>query len=89
MAWTQRIRREPIVMTGSMRFFVSIDEAARLTGLSRFYIRKGVRAGEIQHITSGTKYLVNLPALFEHLGLSWPAVAASTPDQLGQGQVSR
>lgn len=77
-------------MTGSMRFFVSIDEAARLTGLSRFYIRKGVRAGEIQHITSGTKYLVNLPALFEHLGLPWPSVMAeSTPGQHGNGQVIR
>lgn len=67
-------------MTGSMRFFVSIDEAARLTGLSRFYIRKGVRAGEIQHIMSGTKYLVNLPALFSSLGLPWlQAISEATP----------
>lgn len=77
-------------MRDNVKPFASIDEAARLTGLSRFYIRKGIRAGEIQHIMSGTKYLVNLPALFEHLGLHWPAVMAeSTPDQLGQGKVIR
>lgn len=77
-------------MRNNVRPFVSIDEAAQLTGLSRFYIRKGVRAGEIQHITSGTKYLINLPALFEHLGLPWPSVVADgTPGQLGQGRASR
>lgn len=67
-------------MAGNMKLFVSIDEAARLTGLSRFYIRKGVRTGEIQHVMSGTKYLVNLPALFERLGLSWPqGISEATP----------
>lgn len=64
-----------------LRPFCSIDEAARITGLSRFYIRHGVRAGEIQHIMSGTKYLVNLPALFSRLGLPWPqAICETFPD---------
>jgi excisionase family DNA binding protein len=77
-------------MQNNEKLFATIGETARLTGLSRFYIRKGVRAGEIQHITSGTKYLVNLPALFEHLGLPWPSVMAeSTPGQHGNGRVIR
>ena len=72
------------------KFFATIDEVAQLTGLSRFYIRQGVRAGEIQHIMVGKKYFVNLPALFEHLGLPWPSVVAEGPlGQLGQGRVSR
>ena len=77
-------------MTGDMKPFVSIDEASRLTGLSRFYIRNGIRAGEIQHIMSGTKYLVNLPALFSRLGLPWPSITAETvPGLFGQGKVIR
>lgn len=77
-------------MQNNEKFFATIDEAAQLTGLSRFYIRQGVRAGEIQHIMVGKKYFINLPALFEHLGLHWPAVMAeSTPGQLGQGRVAR
>lgn len=72
-------------MRNNVRPFVSIDEAARLTGLSRFYIRKGVRAGEIQHIMSGTKYLVNLPALFSSLGLPWPQIISTTAPGLHSG----
>lgn len=55
-----------------LRFFASIDEAARLTGLSRFYIRRGVRLGEIPCVRSGQKYLVRLPDFFRSLGLAWP-----------------
>lgn len=54
------------------RYFASIDETARLTGLSRFYIRQGLRAGEIPHIRCGAKYMVNLADFFHSLGLAWP-----------------
>ena len=77
-------------MQNNIKPFASIDDAARLTGLSRFYIRKGVRAGEIQHIMVGKKYYINLPSLFEHLGLRWPLVMADgASSQLGQKRVSR
>lgn len=77
-------------MQNNVKPFVSIDEASRLTGLSRFYIRNGIRAGEIQHIMSGTKYLVNLPVLFSRLGLPWPSITAETvPGLLGQGKAIR
>ena len=72
-------------MRNNIKPFVGIDEASRLTGLSRFYIRKGVRTGEIQHVMSGTKYLVNLPALFERLGLSWPQVISEATPGLHSG----
>lgn len=65
--------------------FLSIAEAARITGLSQTYLRKGVRSGEIQHVMAGTKYLINIPALFSSLGLSWPQVISETIPGLHSG----
>lgn len=65
--------------------FLSIAETARLTGLSQTYLRKGVRAGKIQHIMAGTKYLVNIPSLFSSLGLPWPQVISETTPDLHSG----
>ena len=65
-------------MKNELRPFLSIAETARITGLSQTYLRKGVRAGEIQHVMVGTKYLVNIPALFSSLGLPWPQVIVET-----------
>lgn len=77
-------------MQNNMKPFASIDDAARITGLSRFYIRRGVRAGEIQHIMVGKKYYINLPALFERLGLHWSSVMSeTTPATHGLGQAIR
>ena len=47
--------------------FLSIRDAATVTGLSQKYLRTGVRNGEIPYICSGTKYMINLPALMECL----------------------
>ena len=47
--------------------FASIRETSKLTGLSMYYIRRSVRNGEIPHIRSGEKYLINLSALAELL----------------------
>ena len=47
--------------------FLSIKDAATVTGLSQKYIRTGVRLGEIPHICAGKKYMVNVPALIEQL----------------------
>lgn len=45
----------------------SIDNTARLTGASRFFIRNGCRNGSIPCIKSGSKYMVNLPLFLEML----------------------
>ena len=45
----------------------SIDNTARLTGASRFFIRNGCRDGSIPCIKSGSKYMVNLPLFLEML----------------------
>lgn len=48
--------------------FQSIVDAAHITGLSRYQLRLGCKSGEIPHILSGKKYLVNVPALLKQLG---------------------
>ena len=47
--------------------FLKIKDVAVVTGLSQFYLRKGCRDGSIPHITSGTTYFINLPALLRQL----------------------
>ena len=54
--------------------FQTIPEAARLTGLSQYFIRNGCRAGTVPHIVvhgpkgkSPGKYMVNVPLLLERL----------------------
>lgn len=47
--------------------FLKIRDAAAVTGLSQFYLRKGCRDGSIPHITSGTTYFINLTALLRQL----------------------
>lgn len=49
--------------------FQSLEEAAETTGLSTFYLRRGCKAGTVPHIRSGKKYLVNVPALLQKLGV--------------------
>lgn len=43
--------------------FQGIRETANSTGLSQYFLRKGVKAGTIPHIRSGEKILINVPAL--------------------------
>lgn len=47
--------------------FLSIRDACDETGLSMFYLRKGIREGKIEAIQSGAKYFVNMPRLLEAL----------------------
>lgn len=49
--------------------FQSIAAASRSTGLSVYFLRNGVKSGDIPHIKSGAKYLVNVPALLRQLGV--------------------
>lgn len=52
-------------MTGTP--FQKIPEAARSTGLSTYFLRRGVRDGSVPHVKSGTVYMVNVPALLRKL----------------------
>ena len=47
--------------------FLKIRDAAAVTGLSMYYLRKGCRAGTIPHIMSGQTFFVNVPALLRQL----------------------
>ena len=50
--------------------FQTIDATARITGLSRDFIRRGVKAGKIPYIRGGSgnaPYLVHLPLFMKQL----------------------
>lgn len=49
------------------RPFQSIEETVKTTGLSAYYLRRGIHDGTVPHIKSGTKYLVNVVRLLESL----------------------
>lgn len=53
--------------------FQKIKDACRTTGLSAYYLRRGIRDNSIPHVTVGIppncKYYVNVPALLEQLGV--------------------
>lgn len=48
--------------------FLKIEDAAKFTGLSRYYLRQGCKSGEVPHVTCGNRYMVNVPALLRQLG---------------------
>ena len=43
--------------------FLSIRDAATVTGLSQFFLRNGCRDGSVPCIRSGRKYLIDVQAL--------------------------
>ena len=45
--------------------FQKIPQACKTTGLSKYYLRKGCKSGEIPHITSGGVYYINVTKLLE------------------------
>ena len=45
--------------------FCTIPEAARRSGLSEFFIRRGCRNGQIPCIKAGEKYLIDFAGLVE------------------------
>ena len=48
--------------------FQSIENAARITGLSRYHLRNGCRDGSVPHVKCGNTYKINVPALLELYG---------------------
>lgn len=50
--------------------FQTIDNAARITGLSRDFIRTGVKAGRIAYVRNGgsnAAYMISMPRLLAQL----------------------
>lgn len=47
--------------------FQTIKQAVKTTGLSEYCLRQRLRAGNIPHITSGNKILINMPRFLEIL----------------------
>lgn len=47
--------------------FMKIKDAVKVTGLSDFFLRRGCKDGSVPHITSGTTYFINVPALLRKL----------------------
>lgn len=47
--------------------FLSIRDACDETGLSMFFLRKGIKEGRIEAIQSGQKFFINMPRLLESL----------------------
>ncbi len=48
--------------------YQKIKDAAAITGLSAYYLRKGCKDGSIPHRMSGRVYYVHVPALLEKMG---------------------
>ena len=49
------------------KIFMTINQAAEASGMSAFYIRKGVKSGFIPCVKCGGKYLINYPMFIEKL----------------------
>lgn len=67
--------------------FQKIPDACRTTGLSQYWLRRGVRDGSIPHVTVGVppncKYYVNVPALLEQLGVPFQFEGGRSVQQHG------
>ena len=74
-------------MTGAdqqpVRLTYSVEEAAKLLGISRAFAYKCIKSGEIPHIRIGGRILVSKSAL--HLFVDGPRAAAEAPTQRDQG----
>lgn len=47
--------------------FHTVDQTAKITGLSKWYLRQGLKAGTIPHIRNGKRIFINLPQLLAEL----------------------
>ena len=46
--------------------YMSINDAAKTSGMSAHYIRDLVKANKIKHVKSGMKYLINYPKMMDY-----------------------
>lgn len=56
--------------------FQRIDDAARITGLPRGYLRDGAKTGDVPCVWHGRTCLINVPALLRKLDAEDAARAA-------------
>lgn len=49
--------------------FVSIKDAATISGLSQNYLRQGVKAGTVPAVFCGRFIKINMPLLLQQLGV--------------------
>ena len=54
--------------------YKNILDASAASGLSQSYLRKGCKDGSIPHIRIGSKYMINIPALYDQLGIPYEPV---------------
>ena len=54
-----------------------VDEAARLSGLSKYEIRRLVATGTVRSVRSGKRILVNLDSLAQYMTIGAPPPAAN------------
>lgn len=54
-----------------------VDEAARLSGLSKYEIRRLVATGTVRSVRSGKRILVNLDSLAQYMTIGTPPPAAN------------
>lgn len=47
--------------------YITIQNAADMTGLSYYFLREMVLSNKIRYIKSGAKYLINVDSLNEYL----------------------
>lgn len=47
--------------------FLTIREASRVTGLSMYHLRQLKRRGELPHVLSGNRVMVDIPRLIAQL----------------------
>ena len=47
--------------------YQNIEDACRTTGLSKFFLRNGCKAGTVPHIRCGRVYMVDVVALYKKL----------------------
>lgn len=67
---TNHIREEVVKMgttASTAPKMLTIQQTAKLTGISEFHIRKLLRENKIVHIRTGVKYLVNFDKFIEYL----------------------
>jgi hypothetical protein len=47
--------------------YQNIEDACRTTGLSKFFLRNGCRAGTVPHIRCGRVYMIDVVGLYKKL----------------------
>lgn len=64
-----KIQGEKIMINETMNnvpTYMSINDAAKTSGMSAHYIRDLVKENKIKHVKSGMKYLINYPKMMDY-----------------------